>query len=300
MKKQIDEFLQTLDRSSNTVRTYRNALILFERHAGKHGSLSLDNYVSFLKSIKDLSPSTKHVYKTALTRFYIFHRAATLQDMREISDHYIKRVPNTLPEFDEAAIRKLIDYCAKLRGDLLALRDKAFVYTCADGGFRISEACQLRRGQIKWEEKYAVIVGKGAKKAKVRFSDRSIAALRAYLALRDKTLQSNQLMADQPLFARHDKMASKKLRGVSKSGSGMREAIKCRMEEAGIPRAQIRLHDFRHYFTTLYYRASKDILKTRNQARHSSVVTTQRYAHLAEDDGTYDKIFNISPEWEKD
>lgn len=292
MKKQIESFLSTLDRSPNTLRTYKNALRLFERHVDKNAELTLDNYVSYLQSIKDLTPSTKHVYKTAITRFYAFHRAATTQDMKEVADHYIKRVPGGLPEFNEEAIERLIKYCGTLRGNLLALRDKAFVYTCADSGFRIFEACQLKRGQIKWDEGHALIVGKGSKKAKIRFSKRSLAALRAYLSLRDKTLQSNVLMSDQPLFARHDKSASKKLRGVSKSGSGMREAIKCRMEEAGIPRDSIRIHDFRHYFTTVFYRATKDILKTKEMARHSSIVTTQRYAHLAEDDTDYNNIFN--------
>ena len=292
LAKKSTAFLSTLDRSSNTIRTYRNALIAFGRCVGKDADLTEDNYVKFLKSIKELSSSTKHVYKTAITRFYIFNHAALAQDLKEISDHYIKRVKDDLPEFDEQAIQTLVEYCGKLQGDLLSLRDKAFVYVCVDSGFRISEVSQLKRGQVKWDEECAIITGKGDKKAKVRFSRRAILALKAYLSKRDKLVESGVLMVDQPLFARHDKMASKKLRGVSRSGTGMREAIKSRMEEAGIPRESIRIHDFRHYFTTLYYRKTKDILRTKERARHSSIITTQRYAHISEDDQEYDKIFN--------
>ncbi len=294
MKKQINAFLSTLDRSGNTIRTYQNALKLFELSVGKNAPLTMDTYVHFLKSIKELSLSTKRVYRTAVTRFFVFHRAASYQDMKEVSDHYIQHSANSLPEFDEVAIERLIEYCGFLHGDLLSLRDKAFVYSCADSGLRISEACQLRRGQVKWDEGYALVVGKGSKKAKIRFSKRATQALKAYLSKRDKVIASNILMADQPLFARHDKMASKNLVGVSKTGTGMREAIKCRMEEAGIPRATIRIHDFRHYFTTLYYRSTKDIMKTMELARHSSITTTQRYAHVGSDDVSYDKVFNKS------
>lgn len=292
MRSQINEFLSTLDRRGNTIRTYRNALMLFERSVGKNAPLTMENYVHFLKSIKELGLSTKRVYKTAITRFYVFHRAASSQDMKEVSDHYIQHGSNSLPEFDEKAIERLIEYCGFLHGDLISLRDKAFVYMCADSGFRIFEACQLKRGQIKWDEGYALITGKGNKKAKIRFSKRAIQALKAYLSKRDKIIETNTLMADQPLFARHDKMASKKLRGVSPSGTGMREAIKCRMEEAGIPRNAIRIHDFRHYFTTLYYRSTKDIMKTKERARHSSILTTQRYAHVEDEDKSYDDVFN--------
>lgn len=283
MKNKIESFLSTLDRSPNTIRTYRNALNVFTYTVGKNADLTVENFTAFLASIKHLKTTTKNLYKTAVIRFYTFHKAADYNELKEISHHYIKKIGITLPDFNEELIEKLITHCLTLRGDLISLRDKAFVLACADGGLRIFEASKLKRGQIDWEHRFALITGKGDKMARVKFKPRAIAAMKAYLSARDKVLESNQLMSDQPLFARHDKMASKKLLPVSDSGTGMREAIKMRMEEAGILRDKVRIHDFRHLFITKHYRLEKDILKTRNAARQASVVTTQRYTHLQDE-----------------
>ncbi|MBK9781938.1 MAG: tyrosine-type recombinase/integrase [Anaerolineales bacterium] len=61
-----------------------------------------------------------------------------------------------------------------LNVQLRAYRDRAFLVTLADTGFRVHEACNLRRGDIDWNEGRAVIIGKGNKQAVVRFSSRSL------------------------------------------------------------------------------------------------------------------------------
>ena len=56
------------------------------------------------------------------------------------------------------------------------MRDRAFLLTLADTGLRVHEACNMRRGDIDWNEGRAVIIGKGDKQAVVRFSTRKYKA----------------------------------------------------------------------------------------------------------------------------
>jgi site-specific recombinase XerD len=166
------------------------------------------------------------------------------------------------------------------------------VLTLVDTGLRISEACALKRGDIDWQEQRAIIIGKGDKQAVVRFSNRSIQALRDYL--REASLveaNSRTPLASQPLFARHDITASKVLKPIS--AGGMWKSIKRRIVEAGVDRNAVRIHDFRHYFVTMTYLAKGNLKLSQELARHESIATTNRYAHFgSEADAAYDEIFN--------
>jgi len=98
----------------------------------------------------------------------------------------------------------------------------------------------------------------------------------------------------QPIFARHDIRASKKIRPIT--AGGMWKAIKLRIEEAGVERSAVRLHDFRHYFVTMTYLAKGNLKLSQELARHESTNTTNRYAHLGNEvNEAYDEIFNKDP-----
>ena len=73
----------------------------------------------------------------------------------------------------------------------------------------------------------------------------------------------------------------------------MWKAIKTRIEEAGVERNAVRIHDFRHYFVTISYMAKENLKLSQELARHDSITTTNRYAHFgSETDKAYDEIFN--------
>src|SRR5690242_5171149 len=114
LSKRIDHFLQTLDRSPNTIKTYRQGLKLFQRVAGKNADLTIENYTTFLVSIKDMSPSSKKVYKTAVAMFYAFNKACDPFELKKITEHYIRKSKAPLPRFDQAAIEKFVEFCTKM------------------------------------------------------------------------------------------------------------------------------------------------------------------------------------------
>jgi integrase/recombinase XerC len=292
LQPEIDNFLSTFNRSPRTVREYRNALRQFQKIVGENSDLNSENYAKFLLALKHLSPSTQRVYRTAVLKLYAYCKAGNWADLKEITEHYTRKQGKRIVTFKREELETVISFCDGLRGDLEALRDRAFVLTLADTGLRISEACALKRGDVDWTNRRAVIVGKGDKQAVIHFSNRAIAALRDYLRVR-ASLDGNSptALADAPLFARHDMRASKRVRPIT--SSGMWKAVKSRMEEAGVDRHTVRLHDFRHYFVTVVYQRTGDIKRAQELARHESIATTNRYTHLVgEAAAAYDEIFN--------
>ena len=301
LKTEIKRFLDTLDRSPRTVFTYKNALEQFVYAVGeKDADLNTETYTKFLATLKSKSPSTQRVYTTAVRKFYAFCKSGNMAELREATEHSTRKQGKRIVNFNREAVEKVIAYCAalnvgastSLRANLEALRDRAFVLTLVDTGLRISEACALKRSDIDWMEGRAIIIGKGDKQAVIRFSNRSLEALKAYLHARTVVDPNSRVpLGSQPLFARHDIRASKKIRLIT--AGGMWKAIKSRIEEAGVGRSEVRIHDFRHYFVTMTYLAKGDLKLSQELARHESISTTNRYAHFgSEADKAYDEIFN--------
>ena len=296
----INRFLETLDRSPKTIFAYRNALEQFVKAVGVDAELNTETYTAFLTSIKTKAPSTKRVYTTAVRKFYAFSKAGNWFEMKEATEHYTRNQGKRIVNFNREAVEKVIEFCsslstntsASLSTNLEALRDRAFVLTLVDTGLRISEACALKRSDIDWLEGRAIIIGKGDKQAVIRFSNRSIEALKVYLHARASVEPNSRTpLGSQPLFARHDIRASKKIRPIT--AGGMWKAIKTRIEEAGVERSAVRIHDFRHYFVTMTYLAKGNLKLSQELARHESITTTNRYAHFgSEADKAYDEIFN--------
>jgi site-specific recombinase XerD len=308
MEAKIKSFLETLDRSPRTIFAYRNALNQFVAIVGEDAELNLATYTKFLASIKSKSPATKRVYTTAVRKFYAFHKAWNLDELKEATEHHTRLQGKRIVNFDREAVEKVIAYCSSLNGAsaksprefLENLRDRAFVLTLADTGLRISEACALKRGDIDWLEQRSIIIGKGDKQAVVYYSNRCIEALKVYLRARASVEPNSRTpLGSQPLFARHDIRASKKIRPIT--AGGMWKAIKGdpkkriigRIEEAGVDRSLVRIHDFRHYFVTMTYLAKGNLKLSQELARHESIHTTNRYAHFnTETAKAYDEIFN--------
>ena len=308
MESKIKAFLETLDRSPHTIFAYRNALNQFVSVVGEDVDLNLSTYTKFLISIKSKSPATKRVYTTAVRKFYAFNKAWNSDELKDATEHYTRTQGKRIVNFNREALEKVIEYCETLNSSpsspprefLEALRDRAFVLTLADTGLRISEACALKRGDIDWLERRSIIIGKGDKQAVVYYSNRCIEALKAYLHARASVEPNSRTpLGSQPLFARHDIRASKKIRPITAGGmwkaikGDSKKGIKGRIEEAGVERNAIRIHDFRHYFVTMTYLAKGDLKMSQVLARHESIATTNRYAHFnTEAAKAYDEIFN--------
>jgi site-specific recombinase XerD len=316
----VEDYLETvaLARSANTARVYRQALQAFLRTLQKLGvdpeRLSAretreDWIAAFAAALKQRSPATERLYLTAVAGWYDYLAAEALADinlprLRMLIRRRARRPGQRLPQFPRGAIEGVLRYAEGLAASgsnselerLRDLRDRAFLLTLADTGLRVHEACKLRRGDIDWQEAQALLVGKGDRQAVVRFSQRSLQALRAYLRARNALDGgSGRPLSALPLFARHDRGAGKKVMPMTPTTG--RTIVHTRVRQALGDEAvgSITPHSFRHFFVTTALRGSGGNLKMAQElARHRNIAVTQRYAHLSDDelDRGYHEIFD--------
>jgi integrase len=207
-----------------------------------------------------------------------------------------------MPQFPTQDIERVLHFVSNLNAlpadstgeRLRAMRDRAFLLALADTGLRVHEACNLRRGDIDWNEGRAIIIGKGNKQAVVRFTSRSMRALKDYLALRaELDGGSGKQLTALPLFARHDKGTGKKVKPITPTTG--RNIVAERVEQALGNEAEghITPHSFRHYFVSTILRASGNLKLAQALARHENIQITQRYTHLDDDelDKGYYEVF---------
>jgi site-specific recombinase XerD len=269
-----------------------------------------ENWIAdFAAALKSYAPASERLYLTAVTGWYEYLAAENLASInlprvRLLIRRRARRPGQRLPQFPRKDIEKVIEYATNLahlpskhdRHRLIQMRDRAFLLTLADTGLRVHEACNLRRGDLDWNEGRAVIIGKGDKESIVRFSQRSLSALKDYLARRAQMDgASGRPLRSLPLFCRHDPAAGKKVLPISTTTG--RAIVHQRVRESLGESAQetITPHSFRHYFVTTVLRASGGNLKLAQElARHKNIAVTQRYAHLSDDelDRGYYEIFD--------
>jgi len=310
-------------RSKHTMLAYKNALQIF-RETLKKKSLNPDttsitalteaSFAKFVEHLGVYAPATEQLYLQAVKGFYLFADAEKLIDVSQsrltiLIRQRARRPGIRIQQFPTDDIETLLEKIQDPESislqsgsenedtttvKLRAARDRAFLITLADTGFRVHEACNLRRGDVDWNEGRAVIIGKGNKQAVVRFTTRSMQALKDYLSLR-ATLDgaSGKQLSSLPLFARHDKGAGKKIKPITTTTG--RNIVKESVEKflGADMLGKITPHSFRHYFVTTVLRGTGNLRYAQELARHENIETTKRYTHLSNDelDKAYYEVF---------
>jgi site-specific recombinase XerD len=314
----VAKFVDTvrLARLPNTTLAYAKAMKAFQKTLEENSidpshspvaSLSEEALSWFLVALKDYAPATEQLYLAAVTNYYKFLVAENLAEINlprldMLRLQRARRPGQRLPQFPREDIERVLEFVGTLPSQgssspddqLRALRDRAFLITLADTGLRVHEACNLRRGDVDWNEARAIIIGKGNKQAVVRFSARSLRALREYLSARASLDgSSGRPLPSLPLFSRHDKGAGKKIKPITTTTG--RNIVSERIRQALGDEAEGRItpHSFRHYFVTTVLRGSGNLKLAQELARHANIQTTQKYAHLSDDelDQGYHEIF---------
>jgi site-specific recombinase XerD len=305
-----------LARSQNTTLTYGKALKEFKKVLVKSkinpdtspASILTEDLASrFVMHLKSFSPATEQVYVRALARFFKYLSAERLAEINlprmDLLIEQRSRKPGIrLPQFPTNEIERILDFvsdAAALTADsevdrLRAMRDRAFILALADTGLRVHEACNLRRGDIDWNEGRAIIIGKGDKQAVVRFTSRAMRALKEYLSLRAQLDGgSGKQLTALPLFARHDKGSGSKIKPITPTTGRNIVAERVAQILGSNAEGRITPHSFRHYFVSTILRASGNLKLAQALARHENIQITQRYAHLNDDelDKGYYEIF---------
>ena len=308
----------SLSRSANTSRTYQNGLAAFTSMLQDLGidpektptSNADENWIAdFASALNSYAPASERLYLTAATGWYEYLAAEdlaaiNLPRVRLLIRRRARRPGQRLPQFPRKYIETVLNYAINLahqtskdqRHQRILLRDRAFLLTLADTGLRVHEACNVRRGDLDWNEGRAVIIGKGNRESVVRFSRRALSALRDYISARAQLDgATGKPLSSLALFARHDPGAGKKILPISTTTA--RAIVHQRVQEALGDEIETTItpHSFRHYFVTTVLRGSGGNLKLAQElARHRNIAVTQRYAHLSDDelDQGYYEVFD--------
>jgi site-specific recombinase XerD len=318
MSKYLD--MVKLSRSRHTVLAYKSGLKIF-RDVLKVKQLDVDSSpieklteeaISPLAGyLKTYSPATEQLYLQAVKGFYEYVDSERLADInlsrvRILIRQRARRPGVRFPLFPADDIKHLLDQVENVENlsipvdeelaniKLRAYRDRAFLLALADTGMRVHEACNLRRGDLDWNEGYAIIIGKGDKQAIVRFTLRALQAIKDYLSQR-ATLDGNsgRQLTSLPVFARHDKGAGKKVKPMTPT-TGRNIVQECVAHFLGKEMVgKITPHSFRHYFVTSVLRGTGNLRYAQELARHTNIQVTQRYTHLTNDelDKAYYDVF---------
>jgi integrase/recombinase XerC len=324
ISKAVSRYLDMVktSRSQHTFLAYKNAMkvfcsVLTEKWLDPETTLitelSEDLISPLIEYLHAYSTATEQLYLQAVKGFYLFVDAERLTEINQSRVRVLirqrsRRPGIRFPQFPADGIEQLLaqvenieNLVPSIQGDedaatvnLRAMRDRAFLLTLADTGLRVHEACNLRRGDIDWNEGRAVIIGKGDKQAVIRFTSRAIRAIKDYLAQRSSLDgNSGRQLTSLPIFARHDKGAGKKVKSITPTTG--RNIVKERVEQfLGTDMAgRITPHSFRHYFVTSVLQGSGNLKIAQELARHKNIQVTQRYAHLSNDelDKAYYEVF---------
>lgn len=317
-------------RSKHTKLSYKNALQVFSEVLRKQSLdpattpiaiLSEDMLGPLVDHLNVFSPATEQLYLQAVKGFYLYVDSEQLAPINQsrvavLIRQRSRRPGVRYPQFPANDIELLLEKIESVDNlitsteseemsdnILRAYRDRAFLLTLADTGFRVHEACNLRRGDIDWNEQRALIIGKGDKQAIVRFTNRSLQAIKDYLRQRASIDgNSGRQLSSLPLFARHDKGAGKKVKPMTPTTG--RNIVKERVEQflGNELVGKITPHSFRHYFVTTVLRGTGNLKIAQELARHKNIQVTQRYTHLSDDelDKAYYDVFERDSKRNKD
>jgi integrase/recombinase XerD len=190
----IDEFLKFLEteRSSsvNTVLAYRNDLGQFMEYLvqtapndGEWSSVSQDSIVNYVDTLtqRGYTKSTIARKIAALkTLFHWLNQRGIMHDdptLRLKSPRVDKRTPRLLSQEE---VNNLIDATAGV-SQPRASRDRALLEVVYSTGMRVSEAINLRLGDVDLEENQVRCTGRGNRQRKAPLLPRAVEALRDYL-----------------------------------------------------------------------------------------------------------------------
>jgi len=260
---EFKEYLCSLGRSENTIKTYSQNVRLFLRWCqdsfGQEPTLlyraNILEYISYMRNVQRYDPRTVNNHLSSLRHLNEYLIVESVQTERVVLKSDFMRVqisyasPCTVEQKDVEAFRQRL-----LEGG--NKRDYAIVTLYAYSGIRRSECANLRLDQVNLVSKELRIVGKGDKHRLVYINDKTVHAIREYLKERD---------SDSPyLFVSRQsgKMSPSRINQIFNQYSNV-----------------ITPKTLRHYFCSHALESGYSIHELANQAGHSNVQTTLIYSN---------------------
>jgi integrase/recombinase XerC len=293
MDRRIEEYLAYLGAvrglSPRTLRSYREDFDAFERFASSPDDASATDIRAFVASLVTEGKASSSVNRAlSAIRGYFRYRVRfgglAIDPSRDVECLPSKRpLPRFLFEDEAAAFMQLPE------GELFGpSRDRAILEFLYSTGCRVAEASNLTLDKLNLIGGSARVLGKGSKERVVFLAQPAKAALAFYLPLRSERIrrtQGEERSAIKGTSAKAPSARSPKdylfvnARGGRLTERGFEWIIQGYAERSGSKRS-VTPHAFRHSFATHLVEHGADIRAVQELLGHSSVSTTQIYAHV--------------------
>ena len=276
----LNNYLETLTvergASINTTDAYRRDISAFISWLGSRGVrdaalIGPDDVAVYLMSQKKAgrAPSTLVRKTSTLRQFsaFLFAEGITESDFTSALEQVRKpsqRLPQTLTASE---VERLLSAPDRSTSD--GMRDAAMLDVMYSCGLRVQELVDLSVAQIDRKSETVKVFGKGRKERIVPIGKKAIQTVDTYVDHARLTLVSSGNC--QALF-------------IGSSGTPVTRiqfwrSMKYYGRVAGISK-NISPHTLRHSFATHLLAGGADIRTIQEMLGHSSIVTTQRYAHV--------------------
>ncbi len=275
--KRFKRFLQTeKGLSPNSIYSYTYDLKKFSDFLSRNNKdmLSATNedvqqFLKFEKTKKHNSSRTLARSLAAIRQFYNFV-ADTFGAMENPTSTIITpHIEKTLPDY--LTVTEMETFFGSIsENEPFELRDKAIfelLYSC---GLRISEAVELRLGDVDFDNDFIKVKGKGDKERLVPLGSEAKRLLRKYLKESRPSILGER--ASDYAF-------------ISKKGSMLNRKSVWRLLKGYVDKTEIQKnitpHTLRHSFATHLIENGADLRSVQELLGHVDISTTQVYTHLA-------------------
>ncbi len=279
--KEFENFLMVeLNYSLNTIDSYILDIKQFLDILNKEISDINDNDLKiYLKYLNDkFKINTRSRKLSSLKTFYKF-----LKEEYDIFNIFEKiknpKKEKKIPKyFSQKELAILLDSIENIND--IDKRDKAMLELLYASGMRISELLSLKVFDIKLDEKFVSVIGKGNKQRIIPINTSSINAIIDYLKVRINFMDKDTNI----LFLNK--------RGYQMSRQGFTKILKSRAAKVGI--YEISAHKLRHSIATHLLNNGADLRMIQQFLGHQSITTTEIYTHVNQNkiSSEYEKYFD--------
>ena len=256
--------------SKNTIDSYRNDLVMFDKFVNKNINGINDNDIKdYLKYLKDNKHNERSIARNTSTlrsfyKFLVISKYVKTNPMDNITSIKLsKKLPDVLT-IDE--INRILDI--KMT-DNYSIRNKAMLELIYASGLRVSELVNLKTYDVDTTDNIVRTMGKGSKERIIPIGEYATNALNSYLSIRDTFIKRE--VNDYLFLNNHGKKMTRQ---------GFFKIIKKLARDNNIKK-DISPHTLRHSFATHMLNNGADLRTIQELLGHSDISTTQIYTHVS-------------------
>jgi integrase/recombinase XerC len=285
VQKYLNEFWNYLELekrfSENTLKSYRNDLDQFCQFLNEFLGKDIFQNSKQLPSLDLLTVRgfINHLHRKGLAKSSIGRKIAAVRTFFRFlcRQNYLAQNSAALVPGPKLP-KKLVEVLQK--EELSQLLDEGTVETAVEKrdhamwellyatGLRVGELSHLKLTDMDRASRCISVLGKGKKERLVLFGEKASAALEDFLTVRHEFIQSSD---PSYLFLN--------LKGRRLSETRIRQILRARIREVAIYK-KVSPHTLRHSFATHLLTSGADLRFIQELLGHSSLSTTQKYAHL--------------------